>query len=44
MSMTAASSGRQQLCGGHHTASRARTIAGLSEFLTLIQSLHGPER
>jgi hypothetical protein len=28
----------------HHRPSRARTIAGLSVFLTLIQSLDGPER
>jgi hypothetical protein len=28
----------------HHRASRARCIAGLSGFLTLIQSREGPER
>jgi ABC-type uncharacterized transport system substrate-binding protein len=28
----------------HHSASRARIIAGLSGFFTLIQSFEGPER
>jgi hypothetical protein len=28
---------------GHHSASRARIIAGLSGFLTLIQSRDGPD-
>jgi hypothetical protein len=30
--------------GPHHSASRARTIAGLFGFLTLIQSHDGPDR
>jgi hypothetical protein len=31
-------------CDVHHSASRARIIAGLSGFLTLIQSRDGPDR
>jgi NAD(P)-dependent dehydrogenase (short-subunit alcohol dehydrogenase family) len=41
--MTARNSDRRSN-GGHHSASRARIIVGLSGFFTLSQSREGPDR